>query len=117
MDTVAEITKGMAFVLRVDDPSPVAFINVYDEGDVWVKIQGCEKCPEAERIKCCGTCPCVLADGRCYWHAHNPHGHNGGMKPFHCIQNPLLTNCRSRCCIEYKCIEGPNVRPYSNPAF
>jgi len=45
----------MNAVIPVDDPSPVAFEDVYDDGDRWEKLVGCEGCPEIDR--CCGNCP------------------------------------------------------------
>ena len=104
---ISEITKEKSLLIPVDDPSPVAFVNIYDEGDIWVKTKGCEDCPIELRKRCCGDCPCVLPDGKCYWHCDLPMSRNGGWKPFYCIKNPLPDKCVKRCCIEYKCVAGP----------
>ena len=37
--------EGKAVICSLDDPTPVAYANVYENGDIWVKIQGCEACP------------------------------------------------------------------------
>ena len=99
-----KITDKYSAVIPVDEPSPVGFLNLYDEGDAWIKIQGCEACPVEQRIKCCGDCPCIMPDGRCYWQSAETI--QKSRKTFYCIITPLPKIHNSRCCIEYKCIEG-----------
>ena len=47
--------KEKLVLCSIDDPSPILYMNIYEEGDVWVKSKGCEGC-ENNR-KCCGDCP------------------------------------------------------------
>lgn len=98
------ITDKFASVILVDDPIPVAFLNMYDPGDVWVKTQGCEACPVEQKIKCCGDCPLIGPTGDCYW--QNASEIKKSRKTYYCIITPIPTIHNSRCCIEYKCIEG-----------
>lgn len=96
-----EITKEKAAVCLINEPSPIAFLNVYEEGDVWIKIQGCESCPVENRKKCCGNCPMVCEKG-CYWHLVE----GGSSKPFFCVVRPTPDTCLSWCYLEFKCIKG-----------
>jgi len=105
-DIIKKTTKDMSVICRVKDASPVAFLNLFDEGDMWIKIKGCLDCPLEQRIKCCGNCPCILADGSCYWQMQKPHDRDGTMKSLSCIITPLPTKFSSRCCIEYLCVVG-----------
>jgi len=91
-------------IIPVDDPSPVAFMNLYDAGDLWVKVQGCEACESERAARCCGRCPHRYSKG-CDWH------HERGrykQKPFHCVVLPIPIACKKGCAIVYECIGGAN---------
>lgn len=95
-------TNEMLFLCSTENPSPIAYFNVYEEGDIWVKIKGCEECPVEKRRICCGKCP-MFSDLGCYWHLESRRGSN---KPFYCITFPHPGKCMSHCQLQYKCIEG-----------
>ena len=98
-------TEKFAAIISIEDPTPVGFINMFDIGDEWIKIKGCDSCPIEQRIRCCGRCPCIMPNGDCYWQI--PEHVKSSRKSFYCIITPLPTKMNSRCCIEYKCIKGP----------
>jgi hypothetical protein len=98
------ITKKTAILCTIKDAEAVAFFNLYDEGDIWEKIKGCLDCPKEQRIHCCGRCPCIMPNGDCYWHSPDEVQHS--RKSLYCMMTPIPTKHNSRCCIEYKCIEG-----------
>ena len=96
------ITKKLAVVCEVDEPTPVAFLNLYEEGDIWIKRRGCEACSVARRSKCCGKCPCSMPDGSCQWHFLDK-----GKKPFYCIVQPNpIRHSSEGCMLAYECIVG-----------
>jgi hypothetical protein len=102
MESVAEITKEPAVITGLREPSTIAYINVFDEGDVWVKTKGCEGCG---RIKdCCKTCPFCLPPDGCTVHIKMPK-----QKPFLCVTFPLPSKTFSYCQQEFKCIHGPRT--------
>jgi hypothetical protein len=106
------MTTKMAAVFEVDSPSPVAFMNVFDEGDVWLKFKDCSGCGEENQITCCGDCPFRLEAG-CYVHIKIK-----GQKPFECCVQPAPHKTYSYCQLEFVCIEGPRkgtVRKMSEP--
>jgi len=41
----------MLFLCSIENPSPIAYCNVYEIGDIWVKIQGCDQCSEKGKIR------------------------------------------------------------------
>ena len=96
------ITKERAVLCLLNNPSPIAYFNVYEIGDIWVKIQGCESCNVEDRKKCCGTCPHVTGSGACAWHLEK----SRSSKPWLCIAWPTPDQANSRCVLEYKCIQG-----------
>ena len=92
-------------ICNVDEPTPIAYEDLYDEGDRWIKIQGCEACPLESRLKCCGECGMLWKkEGKCAWHLEDD-----SKKPFHCVATPVPTEARSFCKLEYKCIKGPKT--------
>jgi hypothetical protein len=93
--------QGLLVVCRPTEPTPVAFLNVYSAGDVWLKVRGCEDCPEVR--KCCGSCGLVTDKG-CLIQLQTPYG---VQKPFHCCVSPTPNDCTSFCQQEFICIEGP----------
>lgn len=87
-------------ILAVDEPTPIAFLNLYEDGDRWEKIVGCEGCPSIK--KCCGNCPMLTSKG-CTYHLEERRHSN---KPLNCVINPVPTITHSWCQLEYKCVEG-----------
>lgn len=92
----------LSALIEVDSPTPIAFLNVFENGDKWVKIKGCEDCPEEWRKKCCGNCP-LKSDKGCSLHLQKPF-----QKPFSCIITPSPYVCKKNCVLEYRCVEGKN---------
>ena len=95
-----EIFNKKCVVIPIDEPSPIAYMNVYEEGDIWVKKKGCEGCKNIE--KCCGNCPLLTKDG-CLLHLQS-----GKMKPYKCIVYPTPDMAHSWCQIEFECVKGSN---------
>jgi hypothetical protein len=88
-------------VMAVDDPTPIAFRNLYGPG-LWIKVQGCESCKREDAEKCCGNCPHRMAKG-CDWHFEVGKYKD---KPFRCCIVPVPNITVSRCALVYKCVEG-----------
>ncbi len=93
--------KEKLFLCSVENPSPILYVNIYGEGDVWIKVKGCEGCKEHK--KCCGNCPLSIDLGCAY---HLGANKKGSKKPFFCIYFPIPDNCLSWCQLEFKCIVG-----------
>lgn len=93
------LTKERAAVCLLDDPTPVAYLNIYEEGDVWVKINNCEGC---SRRGCCGDCPMLSSIG-CYWHLENP---GRSHKPYVCVVYPYPDTRKPYCQLEFRCVQG-----------
>ncbi len=93
--------KEKLVLCSTDNPSPIAYMNIYEEGDVWLKIKGCEGCKNNK--KCCGDCP-MSTDLGCFYHL----GANKktSRKPFYCVFFPTPNKTISWCQLEYKCIVG-----------
>lgn len=85
----------------LDNPVPLVYFNIYEKGDIWVKIQGCEKCPEKKRKACCAGCPLWTEKG-CFYHL-TP---KGSHKPYNCVVSPDPSSVLGGCCIEFLCIRG-----------
>lgn len=81
----------------MDDPSPVGFMNVYEEGDLWMKVQGCEGCP----TPCCGQCA-MLFEKKCLLHLFD----KGSKKPFNCVVKPSPVKHNSDCQLVFECVQG-----------
>lgn len=95
--------RVMKVVCLVENPDVVSYVDVYEEGDEWVKIQGCEVCSLENRKKCCGPCP-MFTDKGCYLHLDNMLN-----KPYRCVVKPTPRTCLTWCSLEFKCIKGKNV--------
>ncbi len=97
METTVEIA--------LNDPTPIAFRNVYEDGDKWIKAVGCEACPENQRAACCGNCPRLIGN-ECEWHIGDRKANS--HKPFCCIvkPTPLPDAMQKPCAIVYKCVIG-----------
>lgn len=103
---IDELLSKKTVVCSMDSPEALAYTSLYEEGDVWVKIKGCEGCPEESQKKCCGACPMVSEMG-CYFHLMKPN--NSTQKPFGCIAHPHPIGARSYCQLEFKCVKGRNL--------
>jgi len=111
------ITDKTAVVIEVDEPTPVAFLNLFEKGDIWVKAKGCEDCPVENRRRCCNQCPLLIQEtGQCMAHL----GVGSLNKPFECVIRPIPDKCYSWCNLEYKCVQGSNegkIRKVNEPPF
>ena len=94
------ITKARAVLCLCDEPTPIAYLNIYEEGDIWIKIKGCETCTLEHRRLCCDSCPMFTSLG-CHFHLEVTQS-----KPFRCVINPTPDICQKWCNLEFKCIEG-----------
>jgi len=91
-------------ITPVDSPSPVAFENVYEEGDRWEKVVGCEGCPNID--KCCGNCPLLVPGKGCLLHLEAP---RSSRKPFRCVAWPTPKDNLSWCQQEWRCVRGSHA--------
>ena len=109
---ISDITNKIVVLCALDDPTPIAYMNLYEEGDIWIKIRGCEGCPNTD--KCCGNCPLKVEKG-CVFHIE---AREYSRKPFNCIVHPKPTIHQSFCQLEFRCIKGSKkdkVRKVCNP--
>lgn len=97
------VTKKSA-VIPLDGSSPIAFINVFEDRDVWVKVQGCEACSEENRARCCGNCKVILPDAKCPYNFQK-----NSNKPLFCVMNPTPDKADPHCSLEYKCVAGSRI--------
>jgi hypothetical protein len=95
--------KGQLLCIVNMEAEVVGYRNLYDPGDEWVKICGCEECPEESQRRCCGKCGHRMAKG-CSWHVEKGDLTTG--KPFVCVVRPLPSHAHSFCQQEYRCVEG-----------
>lgn len=108
------ITNEKAVMCLLNDPSPVAFFNIFETGDIWIKTKGCKDCSLSDRIKCCTNCPHVTGNGDCAWHLEK----GRSSKPWSCVAWPTPDQANSRCVLVFKCIKGINkgkIREVCNP--
>jgi len=91
-------------LVATDDPSPVGFMNVFEAGDLWKKVRGCEACSLEHRLKCCGNCEfLVKEDGHCD-REDNVRWRMG--KPLYCCIMPTPDMHISGCALIYECTQG-----------
>ena len=96
--------RRMKVIINVKDPTPIAYQDVFEEGDEWIRIKGCEDCPIENKKRCCNQCPVLLKEqGLCMLHMGVGFGLN---KPFECIVRPYPNKTSSWCILEYKCVKG-----------
>ena len=88
----------MKVLCEFDDCVPIAYYDVFEEGDCWEKIQGCEVCPWEDRQKCCGSCAMLTVEG-CAMHWRK-------QKPFKCVISPHPNVHHGWCHLEWKCTKG-----------
>jgi hypothetical protein len=92
-------------ICEIDNPTPIGFINVFESGDVWKKIRGCESCPDERRRKCCGRCALRIG-ADCRFNIEEI-GHS--KKPFYCVWWPPPNEIKTNCYLEFKCIAGSKI--------
>ena len=97
------ISKDELVICFYDKPEPIAYLNVFEEGDVWLKTKGCENCKNKSRR--CSGCP-LFIDDKCLYQI----GNNliQSKKPYHCVVTPSPKDTYNWCEIEFKCISGKN---------
>ena len=111
MNPINLLTFERAVLCSMKQPIPIAYFNIYERGDVWVKVKDCDGCSWENRQKCCGNCP-LLTKAGCIPHLE------GIKKPFNCIIIPAPDVCHGWCQIEFECIEGKykgKIRKVSEP--
>jgi len=85
-----------------EDPSAIAYLNIFEEGDIWIKKKGCKDCPTKSREQCCKNCSKYRIDG-CEHHLDDS---NGQEKPFICVIAPTPKSRIPYCQIEFECVKG-----------
>jgi hypothetical protein len=116
LEVYGDISTEEEFVLcPLDHPTTVAHFNVYEKGDIWVKIKGCESCPWESRQICCRGCPMNTELG-CYLHIRS----GSRNKPYGCMTASSSPNCnQTYCYLEFKCIKGKHegkIRKVKEPS-
>lgn len=99
-----DITKKRAVICNLDEPVPIAYLNIYEPGDIWVKSKGCESCSQENKAKCCNNCGMFSSKQGCTWHLDLPLANSG--KPWNCIVKPYPDAAMSFCSLEYRCMRG-----------
>jgi hypothetical protein len=93
-------------VIDIKQASPIAYINAFENGDIWMKVQGCEACQMPTPQRCCGKCPFATENG-CSWQIEAFAKNTIPEKPFGCIVMPEIQNKRTeKCTLIYKCVSG-----------
>ena len=92
----------MRVVCEIDKPEVLEYLDVFETGDRWVKIKGCEACSFENRKKCCGECP-MLTEKGCFFHLEGTNS-----KPFRCVVYPTPNTNLTWCSLEFQCVEGNN---------
>jgi hypothetical protein len=95
-----EKTRAIEAIIPVGEASPVGYRNVYEDGDEWVKVHGCDGC-ERPAGSCCGNCP-HLVEHRCALHIRD----GMSLKPLYCIVKPVPTQCLKGCRLVFRCVAG-----------
>ena len=96
-------------IIDIETASVIAVLNVWEDGDRWDKIKGCESCPIEDRVKCCGgNCHFLETDATCRLQNDAIARKTISGKSLFCITHPLpLPDMRfSPCALEFKCIKG-----------
>jgi hypothetical protein len=91
----------MKTIIENLNPTPIAFADVYEENDLWIKIVGCKGCKATAR--CCGNCKFVTSKG-CFWHVDS----RGQNKPLYCVIKPFPVDHWPYCQQQFKCVKGKN---------
>jgi hypothetical protein len=90
----------MRVICHIDRPEVIGYEDVFEDGDAWVKVQGCEACSVENRKTCCGSCPMFTAKG-CFFHEEA-----SNSKPYRCVVWPTPDASLSWCALEFKCVKG-----------
>ncbi len=105
---MTELTKNTLVLIDIRNSTPVAYFDVYEDGDRWDKIKGCDSCPEDMKAKCCGSCYHLQEGATCKW--QNLVDTRGGisMKSLFCMiyPTPEPDEMHSPCSLQYKCVKG-----------
>ena len=96
----------MRVICSVSDSTPTKFLDVFEDGDEWVKVVGCEGCAWEDMQKCCGNCPHLMVERGCDFQFEE---RNVSNKPFRCVVLPAPDVCHSYCQQEFLCIQGSKV--------
>jgi hypothetical protein len=94
--------KEMCAIVSIKDATPLAYINVYDQGDLWLKVRGCSECSLTRRKRCCGNCPSLTHEGDCNWQKYD----KVSRKPFYCVVLPTPERCSPDCALVFSCVKG-----------
>lgn len=99
------VNNDMKVICDVNEPSAIAYQDVFEDGDEWVKVNSCQGCPIESVRLCCAKCPMLLEDGKCMAHM----GMTFRNKPYECITKPYPNTTFSFCQLKFKCTKGKNV--------
>ena len=102
MELPKELQTETLVLCKVNEPIPVAYFNVYEVGDIWIKIKGCESCSEEGKERCCRGCAMQTPKG-CLLHLTRP---AKSEKPYRCVIHPMPNKVISWCALEFKCVQG-----------
>lgn len=116
-DLPDEYSDKMLVICEKKNPNPIAYLNVYEKGDVWLKLNSCFDCLEEHRQKCCKDCPMYTPQG-CFLHLWPfPACSN---KPYRCVVYPPPDKTISKCALQFECIYGKNkgkIKKVREPEF
>ena len=104
----------MRVVCEIDKPEVLEYLDVFEEGDEWIKIKGCEECPPESRKKCCSGCKAQIPTEECIFQTIK----SNLSKPYECVITPDPRTVKSYCILEFKCIKGKNegkIRKLKDP--
>ena len=96
-------TDKMCAIVPINDPSPVGYINVFEQGDVWWKTKGCKGCPVESQKMCCNHCK-IFSPVGCGFQADDYI--SATNKPYQCVVKPTPEQGRSYCQLQFTCIKG-----------
>lgn len=99
-DLPDEFVKEKLVLCSMDGQTAIAYLNIYEEGDVWLKTQGCEACSVENRRLCCNKCP-MYSDKGCFLHLGDLEN-----KPFTCVVYPVPGVHIGICSLEFECVSG-----------
>jgi len=106
-DLPDELTEKPLAIVQTDVTEVIGYINVYEKGDCWIKINSCKDCKNTEL--CCRGCPMGSSIG-CMLHM------DGRLnKPHHCVVDPLPSDYKKICQLEFKELKSGKIRKASKP--
>ena len=92
--------KPLENPLPIIDPvnaTVLGFRSVYEEGDEWKKVVGCEGC----ETRCCTNCPALTPSNKCSIHMDGP-----TQKRLQCIVWPRPSLSFPGCQQMFECVAG-----------